>query len=343
MPPERVRGGQKRFPLRSLWSQAPRGSQKIQSIKSFLREVIRTLTLARYENSLELMRWTAFSLKRSINDIDEIFHIWETVPHLYCEADKPQVCFEILAQVDSKPASEHDPLTVELDRRLREDVVRRSFGEPVSAKLQDEVDARGNCSIDENQGEGFHRHTNLEHTRATATRVPWIKASVRHKQVLARAKMLMKKFGQRGRTVIDAEHTRFKRLLQTKTKFKWRPVKMKDRDFYKRVYRMDELAQVDFEPLLPSSFFFWGGAPIAPEQAMQTEYLQVVLRPNVHYSVVTTNPDGDSDGGSECKSANVCLFLVCELRAHFPFLSSRAIANVLQACECRFSICGAPL
>ena len=96
-------------------------------------------------------------------------------------------------------------------------------------------------------------HTHLEQTRATASRLPWIKASVRHKQVLARAKMLMKKFGQRGRAVINAEHKRFKRLLQTKTKFKWRPVKMKDRDFYKRVYRMDELAQVDFEPLLPSS------------------------------------------------------------------------------------------
>ena len=112
------------------------------------------------------MRWSAFPLKRSINDIDKNFHFLELVPHLYCEADKPQVCFEILAHVDSKPASEHDPITVELACRLREDVVRRSFGEPVPAKLQDEVDARGNCSIDGNQGEGFHRHPNLEQTRA---------------------------------------------------------------------------------------------------------------------------------------------------------------------------------
>lgn len=97
----------------------------------------------------------------------------------------------------------------------------------------------------------------------------------------------MKTFGARGRAVINTENLLYKRVLQVKKGSLWKNVRMRPKDFYKRLYRMDDRALEDWEPLLPkpsggSSGLGGGdggddapkkGPSWTPSQAMQSEYL----------------------------------------------------------------------
>ena len=245
------------------------------------------MSIADCEDSIDMMRWVSFTLACSKADISEKFNWLSCVPWLFVEADKQEQALEILAQIDSKQESEHDPLTITLGNRHREDLVACAMGNGCSDSLQNVVVRYDNGPLDEGAGESIHRLTNLESNRSTNARLPCIKASIRHAQVLQRCRQLMKTFGARGRAVINTEKLLYKRVLQVKKGSLWKNVRMRPKDFYKRLYRMDDRALEDWEPLLPrpsggSSGLGGGdggddapkkGPSWTPSQAMQSEYL----------------------------------------------------------------------
>ena len=63
----------------------------------------------------------------------------------------------------------------------------------------------------------------------------------------------MKDFGKAGRKVINYEYRQYKRLLQTNSKKRTMGVQMRPRDFFKRMYRMDDKARDDFGVLIDST------------------------------------------------------------------------------------------
>ena len=223
---------------------------KVDSCMATVSAKIQALTPDQCDGSLELMRWLAYSLKCSLSDIREKFGFLKIVPWRFSECDDPVIALDIIAQVDSRPLEQHDPLTIKLDRELREDLIQVSMGMPPSERLMKRKRAICNNPLDENKGEGSHIHTNLEQGRATNARLPCIKGSVRHFQVLRRAKSLMKVFGARRRAGENAEHKLFTRILRVKKNKLFKNVLMNSKAFYRRIYRMDDKALEDWDPLV---------------------------------------------------------------------------------------------
>ena len=100
----------------------------IESVLKWISETLRLVSIADCEDSIDMMRWVSFTLACSKADISEKFNWLSCVPWLFVEADKQEQALEILAQIDSKQESEHDPLTITLGNRHREDLVGSCYG-----------------------------------------------------------------------------------------------------------------------------------------------------------------------------------------------------------------------
>jgi hypothetical protein len=292
-----------------------RSSRRLKNARKFIdqerahfREQEQHLSLNRCEDSEELMRWTSYSLRCLTSDLGEKFKFLDDVPCRFSEAEDPEEAAECVRQVMSKPLDAHDPCTVDIWQRLEGDLRARSLGGDMSSALTLELTARNNIPLDEGPGEGYHRHTNLTRQRSGHVRLHWILASVRHKQVIGKCKKFMKDFGKAGRNVINYEYRQYKRLLQTNSKKRTMGVQMRPRDFFKRMYRMDDKARDDFGVLIDSTVSK-KTSPSTTTTRLQIEYLQVVLKPETHFSVTL---ERDTDGGGVVEEA--MFFLVMGVR-----------------------------
>lgn len=255
-------------------------------ISTFLAKA-RDLTLEECFGFVSLHGWMVNALRAAAGKLDTRFKYLKTVPWSFSKADTQLGASTCLQQIDSQPEDAHDFLTVEFNRAFRTDLEVVRDGGPVSSRLEAEVRAINIAALDESAGEGYHRGTNCERIRAPGARTLYIKQSTRFRENVVQVRGVLKKFGKRGRQVVRYEWRNLKRVLQVQPGKLWRPKRMNDREFYERVYRMDEVSLADWSPLVDST----GLVDVPQEEAgdtsqkMALEYLSALVKPSTYYSL----------------------------------------------------------
>ena len=238
------------------------------------------------------------------------FHYLSVVPWSFCKADTPAGAAEFLRGATSRPLAEQDPLTSYLLNKHEEALQALENSVSVGGgrvvvpdpALVEEVEEINNTPLDESAGEGYHRGTNHTRTRCTGAKTPYIKQSTRTKANL----ILMKQFarmGPQGQRVVRFEWRNWKRILQVQPRYYWRNVRdMNAEAVFRRVYRMDEMAQFSWSSDLvraPGQ----GPAPVAHVDTktrqsleLRCEYAMCVLEPKRWYSVSVPRAAFPGDG-----------------------------------------------
>jgi len=170
------------------------------------------------------------------------------VPWLFARACDPSVARDIVRQIASKPLELHHHVTQAWVRRgLVRDIQAVADGNPPTEVLLRETKILQKSPCDETPGEGYHRSTSYALNRARSSTLVTIKASVRNKQNIQRAKRFIKfrRLRHYGRRVFVYEWMHFKRVLQVNSKRKWKPVRMKDNhELYTIVFLHIQLAKI---------------------------------------------------------------------------------------------------
>ena len=227
------------------------------------------------------------------------------VPWSFVRADTPEGARSFLEGARSRPFAEQDLLTQYLLRKHEVALDSVADGNPCPADLAEEVKVYADTPLDESAGEGYHRGTHLTRIRARAAKTPYLKQATRAKE----NNRLLKKFlrmGQSGRQVIRFEWRQWKRVLQVRPRSLWKSRKMKSRAAFERIYRMDEMAEVDWTAVCGPVVAPGQGPPPAPLLAetkdqrtlsrLRIEYLASVLDLKRWYEIMVPVADIDEEG-----------------------------------------------
>ena len=211
-------------------------------------------------------------------------------------ADSIEGAKAVLEQVRSRPLEEHDLYVQLFMRKLGGDLYQRSLGEPCTPALQQEVDELCWACLDEACGEGYHRYTSQEHTRAPGGSSMHLKRHPRFHQELERLKKFQA-MGERGREVVNYEWSNRKRVLQTKWERRWQPKQVTEEMVFKKLYHEDEMAAEDWTLIthrLPPE------RRVVPKDQtnrsrLEDEYISATIRPGDYYGT----PDQEEDVGPD--------------------------------------------
>ena len=157
------------------------------------------------------------------------------------------------------------------------------------------------ASLDESAGEGYHRATNGEATRAHGCKMMHLKGTVRHKQNLAKCKRFLRSNDALGRKIFRYEWKHWKRIMQVGHRYRWRSVQKKRKLVLKRVYREDVLGDDDWSAMTSR---LEPDRPVVaqkptPTEALYNEWLVATLRPNSYYSCELREERPTPEGGVE--------------------------------------------
>ena len=90
--------------------------------------------------------------------------------------------------------------------------------------LDAEIKRLDNVPLEEGPGEGYHRSTNVEKVRASASRLPWVLANTREESNIARCLNFSRAHGPEGAKVVRFEFENFKRVLQPTLRRRFAPL-----------------------------------------------------------------------------------------------------------------------
>jgi len=244
------------------------------------------LTIEDCDGSQEEFRQITAKINRTISGLKLRMGYIGVVPWRLGTAGTVAGALECLNQVRSKPLEEHDPLTQDFMRRLGGDLEQRSQGGDVTPALQDEIDRINLCPMDESSGEGYHRATTAEHTRALASSTHHLAQHNRSKLEMDRVRLFIEK-GEPGRRVVRYEWRCWKRLLQTQWRKRWDPTRDTAAEATKRIYHEDGKAEDDWTSIVRRE------DPVRPvvtedpttRSQLESEYVSAVLRPDNYFAV----------------------------------------------------------
>jgi len=208
------------------------------------------------------------------------------VPWAFARADEVEGAIEVVRQMEATEIRLHDPLVQDIWRRLEGDIRRRAAGQDATKELLEEVKTINLASLDEGAGEGLHRSTNHEKTRAPGCKMVHLKGTARHKQDLAVCKSFLARWGDRGKDVFRYDWHHWKRIVQTKRRLRWRNKQARPKAVIKQVHREDYWGDDDWSAMascLPAA-----EAPHTvketPVEALRREWLVTKLEPNAVFS-----------------------------------------------------------
>ena len=218
----------------------------------------------------------------------------------FATANTVKGALECVKQVLKRPLGDHDPKTRDFLQRVGNDLEARSRGEECTTALAKQVKVIKNSSLDETPGEGIHRGTNHEKTRAPSASSVHLKQKIRVKGVVKTLRGFCKQYGEPGQAVVRYEWEHYGRILQSCPRYRWRPKRMQLISLLKRVYREDAMAQEAWSAILSRVPL---ERPVEPEAAharepYEREYLQSVLRPGGRYCV-DREVTGMTEAGTE--------------------------------------------
>ena len=216
-------------------------------VKWFLTRA-RELTIAECEGDVALYESVRSICLLVAGVLEYRFKYLMVVPWTFVHADTPSGARAFIEEVESLPSTQHDALTVLLYETHKDDLhVVRDGGE-VSQALADAVSEYNDSPVDESPGEGYHRSTHYARTRASNAKSPYLKQSVRCKSNIKLIRRFLSK-GPQGRRVVRYEWRFWSRVLQVKPRNLWWRKKMGRDSVFRRIYRMDPMAEHDWSQI----------------------------------------------------------------------------------------------
>ena len=276
-----------------------RESRRLHQAVDHVRDVMTTmqgtannLTLEDVEGDKPLHTQIVNALRGTVNLLNTRFKYLKALPWCMCKADTRAGATEVIEKWERISEERHDPVTINLVKPLLPDLVAMRDTGICSDALADRVRRIKLTPLDESAGEGYHRGTHLAQLRAMKrAKVPWIKGATRFKQNIGQVRGFLHEHGKRGRAVVREEWFRYKRVLQTSSKFPYRPVDLTRKAFFSKLYRMDDQAKEDWTPLAAKLDI---EVPKISEvddeddkdnEALRKEYYRAIFRPSRYYRI----------------------------------------------------------
>ena len=263
------------------------------------------MTLADCEGDRALFATMQASILQTIDWLTMRHKYLKLPPWRFSRADTQTGAEAFLSGVRSKPADQHDPLTRFLYDLHAHAIQEVANGGAATEELKAEVSAMNETPLDESAGEGYHRATHDAQKRASAAKTPYLTQAPRTKNNIRVLKRFLN-MGEKGKAVVRFEWRNWKRVLQTRRRALYQNKRMKDRAVFERVYRMDEMAEVDWSSITKLVRGPGQGpppAPLEPETAsvrasdgLHIEYLVSVMSASSWYSVDVPATGLDAEG-----------------------------------------------
>jgi len=121
------------------------------------------------------------------------------VPWLFANGDTQEGAAECMRQVRARPLEEHDPVTQSTVRQFGGAMDRVAAGEEPTPEWLAEVELFNLACLDESCGEGYHRGTSQELSRAPASGNEHLKRANRFQQERLRVRNFAKHMARRVR------------------------------------------------------------------------------------------------------------------------------------------------
>ena len=176
----------------------------------------------------------------------------------------------------------------------------RAAGGVIDPVLASTIRRLNNVPLDEGPGEGWHRHTHITLKRAQASRATWVMGSVREKQNIDRIVEFLRAGGKLAQQVFRFEWRSYKRLLRSTARRKWNRVKLTDKSFYTKMYRLapncDDWGPVSVAKSAAVAGDDGDGGGGDDKAGFKYEYLRTIFKKEGVYSFSTEVSDVNSDG-----------------------------------------------
>ena len=271
----------------------PEAWDYIQDQSAQMRARTRTLTLHDVEGDRELYPVIKKMLDFAASQGKGRTKFYGVAPWSFARAGTRQGAKEFLDMVAKYPIEQHDDITIGLMRDFGYMLQQFVAGEDADPALIEGIRVFNTvANLDEARGEGYHKEPTLEKKRAPASTSKRLKQSTRYRKTFRHMNAFKKRYGARGREVIRYEWTNYKRLLRPAGPRQWRPVKMPVEAFYRRVYREDDAAELNWSSLAskpPPKRPVQHDQPSNVER-LNNEYIMALVEAGNHYSVSAPPP-----------------------------------------------------
>ena len=167
-------------------------------------------------------------------------------------------------------------------------------------------------ALDESRGEKYHGQVTHERGRAPGSTSQTLKQSTRKTDSLDGLKEFRKVYGPEAKGVIRFEWRNYKRLLQPAGPKQWRPRKLTSAQFFAKMYREDEDAELNWSSI---AFRQPAERPVVTEesndkQKLFDEYVLSQVAPGTNYSIKAPVPRVQEDGQTTLQPGEVFFKLI---------------------------------
>jgi len=128
--------------------------------------VVKNITIADCEGSEEMFKVVKGMCLLARKLLQSCFGYFSLIPWYFSLADTVEGSRECIRQLDLRPLSEHDSETQDIVARVGADIRQRAAGGALTEALAFEVKVLKHSPLDESCGEGLHRDSTHEKTRA---------------------------------------------------------------------------------------------------------------------------------------------------------------------------------
>jgi hypothetical protein len=274
---------------------------KVDEQREKFKQFARNLSLDDVENDSLLHLGLVNATRSSGEDFFHRTKYCRSLPWCFANGDTEEGARDCLAQWRAVSREKHDQLTITTMDDFLEDIETVAAGQVCNQRWADEVLAFNLSALDESPGEGYHRSTHHAKQQAPSGQAAYIKQRTRVSENIRQAKDFMRRYKHEGRQVIRFEWINYRRILAT-AKLPWRPVRMQQKAFWERVYRMDSLASVDWSPFVskPGCVTDDSEALVLVKESwveeLVREYCSLVFHPLTYYSFPETREVMDGSG-----------------------------------------------
>jgi len=274
--------------------ECPRNGRRLKEAWPWLLERIeeltvasRTITAEECEGDVEWVDLVRSMCSRAASEIRSTWKYLGQVPWALARADSVEGALECMTQIRKQPLELHDPFTRDFVQRVGNDLEARSQGGDLTPALGSAVAFVKHSNLNETCGESYHRWTNHEKVRAPNASTVHMKQKVRSNNVIKTLRTFMRVHGEMGKAIVRYEWKCYKRILQSRRRYRWRGKGLGVKALMARVYREDAMANDNWSVILnrvpldrPAD-----SHDANAREKMENEYLNCVLHPSGHYCV----------------------------------------------------------
>ena len=239
-------------------------------------------------------------------------------PHSFSQCGTRQGAKAFLDAVAQHPIDHHDTVTINLMHCFGALLMEFVDGADISPALKEGIRVFNLATLDESRGERYHKIPTVEKKRAPASTSRRLKQCTRAPESLKHMRRFRKRFGPRAKDIIRYEWEHFKRVLRPAGDNEWKPVQLEKDAFYARVYREDELADLNWNNVAvkpPPARPVAHDSPSGTE-SLHNEYVMALVEPGNHYSVRGPQPASDAGGEAAPQREEIHFRLINTVTSH---------------------------